>query len=263
MVCFYIFVIHLINKVMQNNYTELGILNKSEISKFKILLIKSSLNENIKRILTQIGLNSYVKFNFNHVKIPNSKLALLAIEEANDIYNPILLKHCYRTFFWGVGIAISEGIRIDNELLFISSILHDSGLTDKHNHICSQQCFANYGGDYAKKFVLENGMNINNANIIKKAIDMHLYPSVDKVKFGNEAYLLSKGANMDVIGSHYFQLPNEFIKTTHKKYSRIDFKEDIIETIEKLKHKENTRADILYKMGFNKLANKNILDTNF
>jgi hypothetical protein len=248
---------------MQNNFTELGVLNKKEVSKFKISLIKSSIHENIKKTMTQIGLNTYAKFNFNDIKIPDSKLALLAIEEANDIYTPILLKHCYRTFFWSTGIAISEGLKTDNELLFISSILHDSGLTDKHNHICSQQCFANYGGDYSKKFVLKNGMNINNADVIKKAIDMHLYPSVNKEKFGNEAYLLSKGAGMDVIGSHYFQLPNEFIKTTHKNYSRIDFKEDIIQTIEKLKHKENTRADILYKMGFNKLANKNILDTNF
>lgn len=248
---------------MQDNFTQLGILNKNEISRFKISLIKSTLNENIKRVLTQLGLNSYAKFNFNDLTIPDSKLALLAIEEVNDIYNPILLKHCYRTFFWSAGIAISEGIKTDNELLFISSILHDSGLTDKHNHICSQQCFANYGGDYAKNFVLKNGMDTNNANLVKKAIDLHLYPNVDKVKFGNEAYLLSKGAAMDVIGSHYFQLPNEFIKATHKKYSRIDFKDDIIQTIEELKHKENTRADILYKMGFNKLANKNRLDTNF
>lgn len=248
---------------MQNNLTELGILNKKEISQFKISLIKSGINESVKKIMTQIGLNTYAKFNFNDIKIPDSKLAFLTIEEANDIYNPILLKHCYRTFFWSAGIAISEGVKTDNELLFISSILHDSGLTDKHNHICSQQCFANYGGDFAKKNVLKNGMNLNNANVIKKAIDMHLYPSVNKAKFGNEAYLLSKGAGMDVIGAHYFQLPIEFIKTTHKNYSRIGYKEDILQTIEKLKHKKNTRADILKKMGFNKLANKNKLDTNF
>lgn len=248
---------------MKSNFKELGILNKKEISKLKISLIKSGINENIKKIMAQIGLNSYTKFNFNDIKIPDSKLTFLAIEEANDIYNPILLKHCYRTFFWSAGIAISEGLKIDNELLFISSILHDSGLTDKHNHICSQQCFANYGGDYAKKFGLKNGMSINNANALKKAIDMHLYPNVNKTKFGNEAYLLSKGAGMDVIGSHYFQLPNEFIKTTHKNYSRVGFKEDILQTIEKLKHKEKTRADIMSKIGFGKLARKNILDTNF
>lgn len=90
---------------------------------------------------------------------------------------------------------------------------------------------------------------------------MHLYPNVDKKKFGNESYLLAKGATMDVIGIHHFQLPNQFINTTHKNYPRINFKEDIIQTIESITHKENTRANVLYKMGFNKLATKNILDT--
>lgn len=249
-------------KMNKNTLTKLGILSKSEISKFKISLIKSNINENIKKISFQLGLNSYTKLNFNDLKIPDSKLALLAIEEANDIYNPILLKHCYRTFFWSAGIAISEGIKTDNELLFISSILHDVGLTDKHNHVCSKQCFANFGGDFTKNFVLKHGATKNKADLIKRAIDMHLYPNVDKKKFGNESYLLSKGATMDVIGAHHIQLPNKFIKTTHENYPRINFKEDIIRTIETLKHKENTRADILYKMGFNKLANKNTLETN-
>jgi hypothetical protein len=245
-----------------NTHKGLGVLSSSEISSFKFSLMKSKINENIKKITNRLGFNSYAEFNFDDLKIPDSKLSLLAIEEANDIYNPILLKHCYRTFFWSAGIAISEGIKTDNELLFISSILHDAGLTDKHNHICSKQCFANYGGNYAKGFVLEHGASSNKANLIKEAIDMHLYPNVDKNKFGNEAYLLSKGATMDVIGSHHFQLPNKFIKTIHKNYHRINFKEDIIQTIETLNHKENTRADILYKMGFHKLANKNILDNN-
>ena len=248
---------------MKNNtLAKLGILSENEVSSFKISLIKSNLNGNLKNILFQLGLNSYQKFNFNDLKIPDSKLALLAIEEANDIYNPILLKHCYRTFFWSAGIAISEGIQTDNELLFISSILHDVGLTEKHSQVCSKQCFANFGGDFAKDFVLEHGAGSHKANLIKKAIDMHLYPNVDKKKFGNESYLLAKGAAMDVIGVHHIQLPNKFINTTHTNYPRINFKEDIIQTMETFKHKENTRADILYKMGFGKLANKNILETN-
>ena len=94
-----------------NTLTKSGVLNKKEISSFKFLLINSKLSENIKKISVQLGLKSYSKFNFNDLKIPDSKLALLAIEEANDIYNPIFLKHCYRTFFWSAGIAISEGIK--------------------------------------------------------------------------------------------------------------------------------------------------------
>ncbi|WP_397386139.1 HD domain-containing protein [Paenimyroides ceti] len=39
----------------------------------------------------------------------------------------ILFYHSYRTYFWSAGFALSEKLNIDNELLFVSSILHDIG----------------------------------------------------------------------------------------------------------------------------------------
>ena len=245
---------------IHNNYSP-SVLNRKEIQQFKKLLITSKLKENYTKLLYKIGIKSKIQFDLGAIEIPDSKLSKLALEEADKLCNPILLYHSYRTFFWSAGIALSERLHYDQELLFVSSMLHDIGLTDTHNHICSQQCFANYGGTYANEFVKKNDTE-SKASIIKTAIDMHLYPAVDKKKFSNEAYLLSKGASMDVIGSHYFQVPDPFIKDVHKTYHRNGFKEDIIETMETLNHKECTRADILYKMGFASMASKNILDSN-
>ncbi|RKF04148.1 hypothetical protein C8N26_0809 [Tenacibaculum lutimaris] len=244
---------------IHNNHSP-SVLNRKEVQQFKKLLITSKLKETYAKFLYKTGIKSKLDFDINTIGIPDSKLSKLALEEANELCNPILLYHSYRTFFWSAGIALSEKLHYDKELLFVSSMLHDIGLTDSHNHVCSQQCFANYGGSYADDFVKKNGTE-NKATIIKTAIDMHLYPSVDKKKFGNEAYLLSKGAAMDVIGSHCFQVPTPFIKEVHKTYHRNGFKKDIIETMETLNHKENTRADILYKMGFASMASKNILDS--
>ncbi|WP_281980043.1 nitrile hydratase [Tenacibaculum mesophilum] len=244
---------------IHNNYSP-SVLNRKEIQQFKKLLITSKLKESFTKTLYKIGIKSKIKFDLDTINIPDSKLSKLALEEANDLCNPILLYHSYRTFFWSAGIALSEKLHYDEELLFVSSMLHDVGLTDTHNHVCSKQCFANYGGSFANKFTMKNDSK-DKASTIKTAIEMHLYPTVDKKKFGNEAYLLSKGAAMDVIGSHYFQVPTSFIKEVHKTYHRNGFKEDIIETMETLNHKENTRADILYKMGFASMASKNILDS--
>lgn len=244
---------------IHNNYNP-SVLNKKEVQQFKKLLITSKLKESYTKILYKIGIKSKIKFDINAIEIPDSKLSKLALEEANELCNPILLYHSYRTFFWAAGIAISEQLHFDEELLFVSSMLHDIGLTDSHNHICSNQCFANYGGSFANEFVKKNDSQ-NKASTIKTAIDMHLYPTVDKKKFGNEAYLLSRGAAMDVIGSYYFQVPAFFIKDVHKTYHRNGFKEDIIKTMKTLNHKENTRADILYKMGFAAMASKNILES--
>lgn len=95
---------------------------------------------------------------------------------------------------------------------------------------------------------------------MQTAVEMHLNPYVERKNYGNEAYFLSKGAAMDVIGSHSFQLKPNFILDLHKKYPRTDFKQDILNTMTQLNHKKNTRADILFKMGFKKLVSKNKLD---
>ena len=242
-------------------YNDLGILENKEISNFKLSLINSKLSENKNKLLHLLGLKYYNKIDFENIKIPDSKVALLAVEEANDVYNPSLLKHCYRTYFFSSGLAISQNLKIDEEFLFTTSILHDIGLTDKHNHICNKQCFAVYGGNFIKKFAVENGIDELKASNMQTAIDMHLNPHVNRNKFGNEAYFLSKGSAMDVIGAHSFQLSSNFIEEVHKSFPRTNFKEDILNTMTLLNHKEKTRADILFKMGFQKLASNNKLDT--
>lgn len=237
-----------------------GILNKREGLKFKMMLLQAKLKENINKYSSKIRLKTYTNCLLEDIKIPDSSLAVRAIEEAHEHYSPTLLSHCYRTYFWSAGFAFSENLKVDSELLFVSSILHDIGLSNKHNHICTKQCFANYGGSFSKHFTLMNGLEKERALVIEQSINLHLNPMVNKYKHGNEAYALSKGAAMDVIGANYFQFQKDYILSVNKMYSRIKFKEDIIRTMEELQHKKNTRADILYSMGFAKMADKNILD---
>ena len=237
-----------------------GILSKNEIKKFKMMLIESQIKEKYNKALALLNIKRYMKFDFKGILIPDSSLCSKAIEEAQDSFNSILFYHSYRTYFWSAGFALSEKLNIDNELLFVSSILHDIGLSEKHNHICSKQCFANYGGEFSQNFCLENGLDKNKATIVKQAIDMHLNPVIDREKYGNESYFLSKGAAMDVIGLNKFQLTKKFILEVDKSYSRKGFKQDIIYTMENFHHREGTRADILYKMGFAQMAGKNALD---
>lgn len=245
---------------MKSIYSRSGVLNQKEISAFKLELIRSKLHENKNRFLKWIGAKNYPAVAIENITIPDSKLASLAIEEANDLYNPSLLKHCYRTYYFSAGLAFSECLKIDKEFLFTTAILHDIGLTDKHNHICSQQCFATYGGNLVKQFALKNGTDKSRAHHMQAAIDMHLNPHVNKTTFGNEAYTLSKGAAMDVIGAHSFQLSSNFMDSIHHKFPRSNFKKDILHTMTSLQHKEHTRADILFKMGFQKMASANKLD---
>lgn len=240
-----------------------GILSKSEIQKFKLMLIQSKFQENINKIMSSINLKHYAKTDFKNIVVPDSTIAKKTVEEAREYCNPILFSHSYRTYFWSSGFALSENLKVDAELLFISSLLHDIGLTDKHNHVCSKKCFANYGGAFSQQFCLENNLDQKKASAVKQAIDLHLNPIIDKVKYGNEAYSLSKGAAMDVIGANSFQFSKKYIEDVNRHYSRQGFKEDILNTMENFSHKEGTRADILYRMGFAKMADKNPMNREY
>lgn len=240
-----------------------GILSKSEIRKFKLMLIQSKLQENINKLMLSVNLKQYVKTDFKDIIIPDSALAKNAAEEAQEYCNPALLLHSYRTYYWSSGFALSENLKVDAELLFVSSLLHDIGLTEKHNHICSKQCFANYGGEFSQQFCLENNLDEKKASVVKQAIDLHLNPVINKHKYGNEAYSLSKGAAMDVIGASRFQFSKKYIEDVNRQYSRQGFREDILNTMENFNHKEGTRADILYRMGFAKMASKNPMNIEY
>jgi hypothetical protein len=59
--------------------------------------------------------------------IPDSKLARTAIEAAAE-QTPDLVGHGYRTWLLGGCLSALDGTRLDPELFFVASLLHDAGL---------------------------------------------------------------------------------------------------------------------------------------
>ena len=239
---------------------ENGILSKSQTGTFKRMLIRAKIQENLHKLFKKLGLKTYKGFSLENIRVPDSNIAKMAVERVMDESNEMLFNHCFRSFYWSAGFSLSEGLHIDEELLFVSSILHDIGLTDKHNHVCSSQCFASYGGVYAEDFLIQNEFDNQRAKLARNIIALHLNPLVDKNIHGNEAYCLSKGVIMDVIGANSFQLDKSFLQGVIRKYKRTHFIDEITRTMEEFNHKKNTRAEILYNMGFDKLARKNALE---
>ncbi|MDT0643189.1 HD domain-containing protein [Zunongwangia sp. F363] len=242
------------------NYLENGSLNRREKKKYILGLIQAEIQNSFSRILYGSGLKEKKHFRVQNISIPDSRIVFQALEEAESNYSERLLKHCYRTFYWSSGLGLVENLKFDPELLFISSILHDIALSENHNHICSQKCFALHGADYIHSFAIKNKLSGQEAEILKNAVLHHLNPSVDKEKIGPEAYLLAKGAVLDVAGHGYHKLPHPFIIDIHRTYPREGFKEEITHTMEHFDHVESSRAHILLKMGFVKKALNNKLD---
>ena len=61
---------------------------------------------------------------------PQTPAATTALSVATRFYSPAMLNHCIRSYLWGAMYAEAHGIAFDDELYYVSALLHDIGLTD-------------------------------------------------------------------------------------------------------------------------------------
>src|SRR5262249_41088548 len=95
---------------------------------------------------------------------PDSSLCRRATELVADLSPPFLFNHCVRTFLFGEALGNQDGLKYDRELLYLSALLHDLGLTDSIAR--GGQRFEVEGADRARAFVAEHGLPEDKADIV-------------------------------------------------------------------------------------------------
>lgn len=136
---------------------------------------------------------------------PDSPLAQAAAALCADNSPEFLLNHCLRTYAWGVLLAHRDDVRYDNEVLYLSCLLHDLGLTAVSPPDSPTPCFAVAGAAGALRFLNTQGCLDERAVRVANAISLHLNAEVP-VTQGSEAHLLRQGAGLDVVGGRYGQV---------------------------------------------------------
>ena len=66
----------------------------------------------------------------SNIRVPDSSIARQAEELARSVSSDMLFNHVMRCYWFGELFAQKHGTKIDSELMFLSSVLHDLGLTD-------------------------------------------------------------------------------------------------------------------------------------
>src|SRR6476469_8922783 len=136
-------------------------------------------------------------------EFPETPAATAALAVASRFYTPTLLNHCVRAYLWGVTYAETHNIAFDDELLYVSAMLHDIGLTDPFDS--HRLAFEEAGGDLAWVFGVATGWSEDRAARATEIIVLHMRddvaPSVDA-----ESHLLQVATSWDVVG----QRPEEF-----------------------------------------------------
>ena len=86
---------------------------------------------------------------------PQTPAATAALSVATRFYSTALLNHCFRSYLWGAMYGAAHGIAFDDELYYVSALLHDIGLTEPFDS--HRVSFEKAGGDLAWLFGVAAG----------------------------------------------------------------------------------------------------------
>jgi len=159
------------------------------------------------------------------IRIVDSKIAKDATELSRSVSPPYLFNHAVRTFLFGSLAGRAQGLKFDDELLYLACILHDLGLTERFS---GDLPFEIQGAQAAKGFLEEQAYAREKAAIVWDGIAMH------PLRIGQfkrpEIALVGDGAGADVLGPDLAQVKKSDVDEILKAFPRLKFKEAFVTT---------------------------------
>jgi hypothetical protein len=151
---------------------------------------------------------------------PQTPATTAALLVARRFYSPALLNHCIRAYVWGAMYASTHGITFDDELLYVSAMLHDIGLTEAFDsHLMH---FEEAGGELAWVFGVAAGWPADRAARATEIIVLHMRDDVSAAA-DPESHILQVATAWDVAGRRPEEFPAEVRAEVLAQYPRQGF----------------------------------------
>src|SRR5271165_4831448 len=181
--------------------------------------------------------------------IPDSKMAREVTELVRETENSLLFNHSSRVYYFAAATGKRKNLSFDPELLYVSAMFHDMGLTPKHSSATDR--FEVDGANTAREFLRQHKISQQDIDTVWTSIALHTTPGIPQYMHPVVA-LLTNGVEMDVLGIAYSEFSEADREAIVAAYPRsAHFKEEIIQTFnDGIKHKPkttfgNVKADVL------------------
>ena len=161
------------------------------------------------------------------IKVLDTTLVRDAVELSRSLLEPYLFNHVMRS--WLFGILLSEGAKPapDPELLAVSAVLHDLGLTDRYT---AENRFEVDGANAARAFLKDRGISTQQTQVVWDAIALHTTPSIALHK-EPEVVMTHSGITVDVIGIGLDRIPQDKLRAVLAEFPRLVFKNQFKERL--------------------------------
>jgi hypothetical protein len=163
--------------------------------------------------------------------LPDSAVACAAKQFVFDVSPAFVAHHSVRSYLFACELAAAKGLRrdvdYDDELVFLSCVLHDLGVTEYAN---SDQRFEVDGADAAARFLRDHGVPEDRVTTVWQAIALHTSIGLAH-KFGAEQAVAQMGISVDIAGTDRQMLPPGFADRVHTSWPRYDLGYTLAELI--------------------------------
>lgn len=161
------------------------------------------------------------------IQIPDSAISTQATELLLEHGTEFIYNHSLRVFLFASLNGKRNALSYDPELLYVSSIFHDLGLT---SHFSSpDKRFEVDGANAARDFLKSHGLPKESLQLVWDTIALHTTIGIAEHK-EPEVALMYSGVGLDVMGEGYENLSDANREEIISAFPRKDFKKNIIPT---------------------------------
>jgi hypothetical protein len=160
---------------------------------------------------------------------PRTPAATAALSVATRFYSPALLNHCVRSYVWGAMYGAAHSISFDDELYYVSALLHDIALTDPFDS--HKVAFEEAGGDLAWVFGVAAGWPAGRAARAAEVIVLHMRDDVSS-NADPESHMLQVATGWDVAGRRPEEFPVDTRAEVLARYPRQGFGDEFLACFE-------------------------------
>ena len=160
---------------------------------------------------------------------PQTPAAKAALSVATRFHTPALLNHSIRSYLWGAAYGAAHGIAFDDELYYVSALLHDIALTDPFDS--HRIAFEEAGGELAWVFGVAAGWSADRAARATEIIVLHMRDDVSAA-VDPESHLLQVATSWDVAGRRPDEFPPETRTEILARYPRLGFGAEFVACFE-------------------------------
>ncbi|WP_329767662.1 HD domain-containing protein [Bacillus nitratireducens] len=172
------------------------------------------------------------------IVIPDSKIAVEAQEILREYGNDLLWNHSNRVYLFGALQGEKAGLKYDEELLYVSALFHDLGLTKKFSS--PDKRFEVDGANAARSFLQQHGMDNESIRLVWDSIALHTTIGIAEYK-EPQVSLIYSGVGYDVMGDGYDEISEEIREQVVSAFPRDNFKQKILPAfLEGFAHKPET-----------------------